>query len=374
MKKYCSRLDLLRFLAALAVAFFFHYIIVFGESPLSGNIVGDALNKYGGYVVELFYIISGFVMYTAYSERIREGKTNFTKYLTDRVVRLYPAMIVSVIATIIPMWAGYALWDEAVSNDSAVTLFAIILNLLGLNGGTVLEHTFMTTVNGPSWYITVLLICYLLFYGIIKLCRGSKGAENVAFMVMIVLGIFFYINPMNIPMMFVCCTRGYIFFFVGVFLAQIYGKTNWIGNLIMCAISVIMIYMYFFASHHDLLMNESLEFGLFIVLPIVMFFIGFFPLEYICSNVVVKFLGGISFGIFLWNLPVFIWVRFVERYMDESFTYGSITTYLIIVTINCVVGILSYILIDKLLVNFIKKRIQSKTEIKAEDKPEEKSS
>ena len=140
MKKYCSRLDLLRFLAALAVAFFFHYIIVFGESPLSGNIVGDALNKYGGYVVELFYIISGFVMYTAYSERIREGKTNFTKYLTDRVVRLYPAMIVSVIATIIPMWAGYALWDEAVSNDSAVTLFAIFLNLLGLNGGTVLDR------------------------------------------------------------------------------------------------------------------------------------------------------------------------------------------------------------------------------------------
>ena len=374
MKKYCSRLDLLRFLAALAVAFFFHYIIVFGESPLSGNIVGDALNKYGGYVVELFYIISGFVMYTAYSERIREGKTNFTKYLTDRVVRLYPAMIVSVLATIIPMWAGYALWDEAVSNDSAVTLFAIFLNLLGLNGGTVLEHTFMTTVNGPSWYITVLLICYLLFYGIIKLCRGSKGAENVVFMVMIVLGIFFYINPMNIPMMFVCCTRGYIFFFIGVFLAQIYGKTNWIGNLIMCAISVIMVCMYFFASHHDLLMSESLEFGLFIVLPVVMFFIGFFPLEYICSNVFVKFLGGISFGIFLWNLPVFIWVRFVERYMDESFTYGSITTYLIIVTINCVVGILSYILIDKLLVNFIKRRIQSKTEIKAEDKPEEKSS
>ena len=49
MKKYCSRLDLLRFLAALAVAFFFHYVIVFGDSPLGGNIVGDALNKYGDF-------------------------------------------------------------------------------------------------------------------------------------------------------------------------------------------------------------------------------------------------------------------------------------------------------------------------------------
>ncbi len=360
MKKYCSRLDLLRFLAALAVAFFFHYIIVFSDSPVSGNIVGDALNKYGGYVVELFYVISGFVMYIAYSERIREGQTIFTKYLTDRIVRLYPAMIISVIVTIIPMWLGYHMWDEAVSNDSAVTLLAIFLNLLGLNGGTVSGFTNTTSVNGPSWYITVLLICYLLFYGIIKLCRGSKGAENVAFTVIIILGIFFYINPMSIPMMFVCCARGYIFFFIGVFLAQIYGKVNWIGNLLMCAVSILMVCMYFFASDHNLLMSESIEFGLFIVCPIVMFFIGFFPLEYICSNVVVKFLGGISFGIFLWNLPVFIWVRFVERLMGESFTYGSITTYLIIVSINCAVGVLSYILIDKLLGNFLRKKLADK--------------
>ena len=357
MKKYCSRLDLLRFLAALVVAFFFHYIIVFGDSPVGGNIIGDALNKYGGYVVELFYVVSGFVMYIAYAERIREGQTYFTKYITDRVVRLYPAMIISVVLTIIPMWLGYAFWDTAVASDSAVTLLAIFLNLLGLNGGTVSGYTFMTSVNGPSWYITVLLICYLVFYGIIKLCRGSKGAENVAFIFIIILGIFFYLNSMNIPMMFVCCTRGYVFFFIGVFLAQIYGRTNWIGNLIMCAISIIMIWMYFFASKHELFISDSLELGLFIVCPIVMLFIGFFPLEYICSNVVVKFLGGISFGIFLWNLPVFIWVRFVEKYMDESFDYGSITTYLLIVAINCTVGVLSYILIDKLLVNRIKNKL-----------------
>ena len=357
MKKYCSRLDLLRLLAALAVAFFFHYIIVFSDSPLSGNIVGDALNKYGGYVVELFYVVSGFVMYMAYSNRIREGNVNFTKYLTDRIVRLYPAMIISVIVTIIPMWIGYAIWDEGVSNDSAVTLLAIFLNMLGLNGGTVSGFTAQTSVNGPSWYITVLLLCYLIFFGIIKLCRGSKGAENVAFTIVIILGIFLYINPMNIPLMFVCNTRGYIFFFIGVFLSQIYGKVSYVGNILMCVVSIGMIAMYYFASEHNLFMSDSLEFGLFVICPIVMFFIGFFPLEYICSNVVVKFLGGISFGIYLWNLPVFIWVKFIERYTGEEFAYGNLTTYIIIVSINCVAGILSYVLVDKLMVNAIKKRI-----------------
>ncbi len=358
MKKYCSRLDLLRFLGALAVAFFFHYIIVFGDSPLSGNIIGDALNKYGGYAVELFYVISGFVMYIAYSERVREGQTVFTKYLTDRIVRLYPAMIISVVVTVIAMWLGYAIWDEAVAVDSSVTLLAIFLNVLGLNGGTVMGLPSLTSVNGPSWYITVLLICYLLFYGIIKLCRGSKGAENVAFVIIIILGMFIYINPTNIPMMFVCCARGYIFFFIGTFIAQIYGKVNWIGNLVMCVISILMVCMYFFASQHDLFMSDSIEFGLFIICPIVMFFVGFFPLEYICSNVVVKFLGGISFGIFLWNLPVFIWVKFVEKYTGEEFAYDNITTYIIIVLINCAVGVLSYILVDKLLVKFIKKKLK----------------
>ncbi|MCR4610532.1 MAG: acyltransferase [Lachnospiraceae bacterium] len=366
MRKYYSSLDLLRFLAALAVAFFFHYVIVFGASPTTDNVVTNWINIHGGYVVELFFVVSGFAMYLAYSSRIREGKKLFGEYLVDRVIRLFPTLVISVVLTAIPMWIGYALWDESISNDSYVSLMAILLNLFGLNGGTAVS--FFSSVNGPSWYIAVLMICYILFFAIIKNCKGSKAAENVCFLFIILIGVFFYMNPTNAPFLFTACTRGYIFFFIGTFIAQLQSRVKTLGNVILCCISILMPLMYMFAKKHNLFMNESLEIGLFLVVPLVLFFINFKPLEFISNNKVVKFLGGISFGIFMWNLPVFIWVRFINRLGDFDFDYGSITVYLIIVLINIAAGVLSYLLIDKAYTKFLKSKMYNKSDSKSETK------
>lgn len=352
-KKYYSSIDLLRFLAAVAVAFFFHYAIVFGDSPVKDTIVGDFLNTYGGYVVELFFVISGFVMFNAFGERIREGKTVFTKYLVYRIIRLYPAVIVSVVFIWAMMWIGYAVYGEPITENANVSLIAILLNITGLNGGTVLEAAGMS-VNGPSWYVSILMVCYLLFYGIIKMCKRSRGAENVCFVLIIVIGIFLYFNPINAPLLLMSSARGYVFFFTGVFLAQLQEKTNIVGRILLCIVSIGLVAMFVFAYKYDLIVSEGLDIGFFIICPIVVFFINFIPLDYICSNIVVKFLGGISFGIFLWNLPVYIGVIFIGRVLCIDFDYGSLMTYLIIIGINTLFGALSHILLDKLFVNKIK--------------------
>lgn len=368
-KKYYSSIDLLRFLAAAAVAFFFHYAIVFGDSPLKGSIVGDFLNTYGGYVVELFYVISGFVMFNAYGAKVREGKTVFTKYIVDRIVRLYPAVIVSVVFIWAIMWIGYAMYGEPITENANVSLIAILLNISGLNGGTVMEAAGMS-VNGPSWYVSVLMVCYLLFYGIIKMCKKSRGAENVCFVLLIVIGVFIYFNPINAPLLLMSSARGYVFFFTGVLLAQLQEKTNIAGNILICMASMGLVAMYVFAYEYDLIVKDGLEIGFFIVCPIVLFFINFLPLNYVCNNIVVKFLGGISFGVFLWNLPVYIGVIFVSKVFDIDFDYGSVITYLVIVAVNTLFGVLSYILLDKLLVNKIK-QVREKNENKKEELPKQ---
>lgn len=352
-RKYYSGLDLLRILAAFALAFFFHYAIVLGGSPFRGSLVGDFLNTNGGYVVELFFVISGFVIYNAYSKRIRDGKCVFTRFLLDRIIRLYPTVIATVIVICIIMWTGYALYNEPVTDNANVSIIAIILNIVGLNGGTISEAAGMS-VNGPSWYISVLLVCYVLFYIIIKLCRKSKGAENVCFALIITIGIFLYFYPVTMPFLLMSSARGYVFFFIGVFIAKIQQRVDWRGNIILCIASIVLIAMYAFAYNYDLITNNGLEIGLAIVCPIVVFFICFTPLEYICNNKIVRFLGGISYGVFMWNMPVFIGVIFVERLFEASFNYKSILTYIIIVSINLICGALSYILIDKKLVNTIK--------------------
>ncbi len=364
-RRYYSGLDLLRFLAAVAVAFFFHYVIMFGDTPAKDNAVCDFLNLYGGYVVELFFVISGFVIYNAYAQRIRDGKTVFTRFLVDRVIRLYPAVITSVIVIWIIMWVGYAILGEAITDNANVSVIAIILNLAGLNGGTLEEAAGMS-VNGPTWYISVLMVCYLLFYGVIKLCKKSRGAENVCFIIIITIGIFIYFNPIELPFLLMSSARGYVFFFLGVLIAQLHQKVNLVGNILLCLASIGLVFMYIFEKNYDFIFNDSLEVGLAIIVPIVVFFINFTPLEFICNNVVVKFLGGISYGVFLWNMPVYIGVIFVSKVWDLDFDYGDILTYLVIVGINVVCGVMSYILLDKLLVKKLKK-IRERNEIRSEE-------
>lgn len=361
-RKYYSGLDLLRILAAFAVAFFFHYAIVLGGSPFRGSLVGDFLNTNGGYVVELFFIISGFVIYNAYSERIRDGKCIFTRFLSDRIIRLYPTVIITVIVICIFMWTGYALYNEPITDNANVSIIAIILNIAGLNGGTISEAAGMS-VNGPSWYISVLLVCYILFFLIIKLCRQSEGMENVCFVFLIIVGIFLYFHPIQVTFLLMSSARGYVFFFIGVLIAKLQQRVEWRGKILLCTMSIALVFMYAFAYNYDLIINNGLEAGLAVVCPIVIFFINFTPIEYICRNKVVKFLGGISYGVFMWNMPVFIGVLFVERICGASFDYKDVLTYIIIVSINLVCGAISYILIDKKLVNKIKQ-----IRVKNEDK------
>ena len=346
-KEYYPTINLYRFLAAIMVALFFHYSIVTGDSPFAGSVVGDFLNHNGGYVVELFFIISGFVAAGAYLTRIEDGSLTFDKFLISRIKRMYPTLIISVVAIMLMMWIGYAIWSEPLIKDSAVSPFAFILNMLGLNGGLIVEAS-LVSVNGPSWYISVLMVCYILFYATTLLRRKSVAASYIVYGIIIMIGLFVYLNPINLPFLSVSCARGYIYFFIGVLWAKVQKRlTSRKSRLIVCILSIVMILMYVFAYCYDLLYQESLEIGLCIIFPLVLIGINLEWLNKMCDNKVVYFLGNISFGVFMWNIPVLICVRLIGRIFGAEIDYSNILIFLIIAIINIVAGALSYEFIEK---------------------------
>jgi len=87
-------LDILRFLAALAVVFF-HYTFLNAteyESIVTYPVLGEIF-KYGYLGVELFFIISGFVILLTASKKDWRG------FVISRVARLYPAFWIIVTLT-----------------------------------------------------------------------------------------------------------------------------------------------------------------------------------------------------------------------------------------------------------------------------------
>lgn len=85
-------LDLLRFLAAVAVVFY-HYSIYFGESaPLLID-----LSKYGYLGVDFFFLLSGFVIMAS-----AQNRTPF-EFAFARALRIYPAFISCLLLTVLTM-------------------------------------------------------------------------------------------------------------------------------------------------------------------------------------------------------------------------------------------------------------------------------
>ena len=141
-------IDLLRFLAALAVVLYHYTFRGFAEggySPVEYPIIGDYF-KYGSYGVQLFFIISGFVILMTATKR---GAAHF---VISRITRLYPAFWVCVSLTaLVIAWKGGGLFQ--------VDLIQYLLNLSMVSGFANVEM-----VDGVYWTLLVELKFYALIF------------------------------------------------------------------------------------------------------------------------------------------------------------------------------------------------------------------
>jgi peptidoglycan/LPS O-acetylase OafA/YrhL len=152
-------IDALRGIAALIVAFVFHVHHMLGyyrTGPLDGLPVFSWLHDYGYTLVDLFFVVSGFVFSHVY---LANGRMTCSgaDFALARFARLYPLHLVTLIAAAGVLAAGV----PATANDGNNDAYHFVLNLFmlqesGLNTGL--------SFNSPAWSISVEVVCYLLFY------------------------------------------------------------------------------------------------------------------------------------------------------------------------------------------------------------------
>lgn len=159
-----AALDGLRLVAALAVLAF-HYTAI--NEEFWGNAAGEEFptlslfSRYGYLGVQLFFIISGFViLMTAYGRSL-------PSFVASRISRLYPAYWAAVILTVILQ----AFWDGGRQVDAVDAL----MNL------TMLQEAWdITNVQGAFWTLWVELKFYLLI-GFLMVLGGLTRHRVLAF-------------------------------------------------------------------------------------------------------------------------------------------------------------------------------------------------
>ncbi|MEZ5735249.1 MAG: acyltransferase [Novosphingobium sp.] len=145
-----TRLDGLRGVAACVVAFFYHpqNLFVLGAFDQSGAVV-TWFHQWGWAFVDLFFVLSGYVFAHVYLDGRLQSRVGMSSFAVARVARLYPLHLLTLFI------CAALFWDEPRN-----TLLTFIGHLFMLQGVLGPEGR---GFNGPSWSISVEILCYILF-------------------------------------------------------------------------------------------------------------------------------------------------------------------------------------------------------------------
>jgi peptidoglycan/LPS O-acetylase OafA/YrhL len=165
-------LDSIRGIAALSV--------VLCHMDWTGIVESQGYVRNSYLMVDLFFVLSGFVIFYAYGERLKSG-LDFSKFMWLRFWRLYPLHFTFLIVWLgIECLKGFFQWHFGlVANTPAFSTN----NLSSFIGNLFLVQSLHLynkgTYNGPAWSISVEFYTYILF-GILILWLGSKRSTLIA--------------------------------------------------------------------------------------------------------------------------------------------------------------------------------------------------
>ena len=304
---------------------------------------------YFGYIVELFFCLSGYFMFS-YIEKI-EGGLSFPRFYLKRYLRLAPMLLIGAVVYEFFLVTYHRIYTSSWM-DITASFWGIIIDALGIQDGWVLSNP---CVNNPTWYISVLLLCYIIFYFIVYLSHKLSIPKEYFFIFMIFLGMGIQTYAINLPFLNNSSSRGYYAFFFGILLHEIIPKikTN-NAKYISCFIVLIVITLLIIFK------TEFMALGInyimtFIYYPSLIFIMKAKSINKIFNLKVFRLLGKASFDVYIWHNPFYILLYIVIKVFNWKLDLASLTTMIGYATFCYLFGVFSYFCIEKPISEKIKK-------------------
>lgn len=340
---YLSRLDHLRFFAALLVAaYHFHGgpALVASLNPLTVFV------KEGETGVSLFMVLSGFILTI-----ISFGKDiDYKKFVYNRFIRIYPLYLTMIFI------AAYAS-NRTVDFSQLIQLISPLANIGHVMGSTKFPHL---------WTIAVEFQFYLIFPFFVGFAF-RYGARYVLGMILLAISIraMLYIRDTTVIDAAYSTIVGRIDqFCIGMLTAMIYkSKKQWLSSpaaLIVCASLTYLWFVLFSKFTKGGFYGDASAYSpVWIISPTIEALVwAALALAYLqqkwelpsAANKTLCYLGGISFSMYAWHFPI---VQLLGRLAPEYLGMPWYWTFLILVLPTIIAASsLSYYLIERPFFNF----------------------
>ena len=317
--------DIIRIILTAAVLFH-HY------QQLTGTFFYRGINFYGGkiyfgYIVEAFFLMSGFFM-VPYIAKIQD-KMSFPEFYGKRLIRLIPSMIVSVILYDVFLYVFVNFADGHIRYPEKINVFGSIITALGMGNWCITKDF---EINAVSWYVSVLLLCYIVMYVLTFISKKTKIPVAILFLIPMAAGVIriYGMEFSNIPFFNPRIGRGYIHFFgglqLGIIFVGLFGKSRKANEI----------------AKNKLKENKNK------VKP------GF---GYLLKNAINK-IGEATLDIYLIQLPVLLVFFIISYYTGLNLVSGK--TMLLYAASTFIIGGLYYFLIGKQIHSWLSKLFTKK--------------
>lgn len=347
-------LDLIKFVATI--------LIIFHHFQQNLDVKFGFINFwdgsfYFGRLVELFFMISGFVM-VSYIHRIPK-EISFYKFFTRRYLRLIPVVTISTVCDcFLKLLRNRYIFTE----NPVKVVFETIFVSAGIQRIISSEDTF---VNNPMWYVSILILCYVIFYMCFYLSNKVLYTAKRIFKLFIPFGVMLagelvILNSLEIPFANEYVGRGVSSFFGGVIIGLIVSMIKIPDKVLipvsgLCFLaSIIPLSTNWMLSHY----NPASAYVVFICFAQILFISKAKIIEKIFNKSIFSSLAKISFHAYCFHIPVmsFFALFFTfDSFKNAVYSYPFLSM-IIFVVILYILSYLSYRFIEKLLILILEKK------------------
>jgi len=181
---------------------------------------GDYINLMGSTIMPIFFLLSGFSLTIIYGKRENLDKLNFYR---NRFARIYPVCLLTIVFAFGLFWTdfGYIPKEDVQLSDMPLSVSLNVLLILQWGVGLPLT---VYTINGPTWFVSVLWFQYLVFpftLRIMKLLANKRLCVFILYIFSVIISTFiiirtgsFVVATMNV------ISPGFCMFHAGCFLGQ----------------------------------------------------------------------------------------------------------------------------------------------------------
>ena len=324
-KPHYELLDGLRGVAALTVVCY-HLFEAYATSHLDQRI------NHGYLAVDFFFLLSGFVIGYAYDDRWK--RMSIREFLTRRAIRLHPMVVMgALIGAAIFYLQGCSVWDVSQVSIGAL-LVATLLNalLIPVTPGVEIRGVGeMFPLNGPSWSLFFEYIGNVLYALVLRklptaalaVMVGLTGCGLAAYAVLGPLGDLCSGFVLDGEQFLGGSLRLLFAFPAGLLLSRVFRPVRIRGAFWLCSLAVVAIAAIPRLGGAERLWLNGLYDTLcaVVLFPLILWFGASGRTTDRLSAAICKFLGDISYPLYIVHYPFIYW--YYAWVKNERLTFGE---------------------------------------------------